>query len=68
LSNGRYSEYIIVLNKEVAMAFVSKKDLIEKLRPLVDRLDRLYDELDSLGDELERIKDEIEGELDGAEE
>jgi len=42
------------------MAFVSKKDLIEKLRPLVEQLSRLQEEIDDLSDRLEDLATEIE--------
>ena len=57
-----------VKRKEENMAFVSKKDLIEKLQPLVERLSRLRDELDALNDEVERIVDEVEEAIDEADE
>ena len=53
--------------KEVWMAFVSKKDLVEKVRPLAEQLARLQDELESLLDQLGDLADDLEDALDEAE-
>lgn len=53
--------------KEVQMAFVSKKDLIEKVRPLAEQLARLQDELESLLDQLGDLTDNLDDALDEAE-
>ena len=50
------------------MAFVSKSDLIEKVRPLLERLDQLKDEAESIVDPLDDAIREIGDALDDAEE
>ena len=42
------------------MTFVSKKDLIDKLRPLVEQLARLQSDLEDLSDEFDRAIDYFE--------
>lgn len=49
------------------MAYVSKKDLIDKVRPLAEELVRVRDELDSLLDRIGDIAEKLEDALDGAE-
>jgi len=49
------------------MAYVSKKDMIEKVRPLTEELSRLRDEFDSLLDQLGVLAEKIEEALDETE-
>ena len=50
------------------MAYVSKKDLIEKLRPLVKTLIHLNEEVESLVDQIGDVSEDITAALDEAEE
>ena len=42
------------------MPYVSKKDLIEKIRPLVGELSRLRDEFDALLEQVESLADKLD--------
>ncbi len=50
------------------MAYVSKKDLIEKVRPLVDRLKQATSELEAALDEITDISRDMDTALVEAEE
>ena len=50
------------------MAYVSKKDLIEKARPLVDRMKQAASELEAVLDQLNDISRDMDAALSEAEE